>query len=161
MKPIEDPRQFRDAMGAYTTGVTIITSTNSSDEPVGFTANSFSSVSLDPPLVLFSLDKQAQCLPAFLASSSFAVNVLHEDQRALSDHFARSTGDKWAEVPYETWVTGCPILANSIASFECEYRYNYDGGDHVIFVGEVLRMERRDLDRPLLYFQGSYRTIAS
>ena len=159
MKPVEDPDKFREALGAFATGVTVITSLGPRGERVGFTANSFNSVSLDPPLVLFSLDKQASVLPAFLSTRHFAVNVLREDQRSLSDHFANFKGDRWEGLAYETWETGCPILPDALASFECDYRYTYDGGDHVIFVGEVKRMDLRGAGRPLLYFGGTYHRI--
>jgi flavin reductase (DIM6/NTAB) family NADH-FMN oxidoreductase RutF len=159
MKPVEDPHEFREALGAFATGVTVITALGSRGEPVGFTANSFNSVSLEPPLVLFSLDKQASVLSTFLSTRHFAVNVLREDQRSLSEHFANFKGDRWKDLEYETWETGCPILADALASFECDYRYTYDGGDHVIFVGEVKRMDPRGAGRPLLYFGGAYHRL--
>jgi flavin reductase (DIM6/NTAB) family NADH-FMN oxidoreductase RutF len=159
MKPVEDPDNFREALGAFATGVTVITALGPRGERVGFTANSFNSVSLDPPLVLFSLDKQASILGAFLSARHFAVNILREDQRTLSERFAGSPEDRFAGIAYETWETGCPILSDTLASFECDYRYTYDGGDHVIFVGEVKRMEERAPGGPLLYFGGVYRRI--
>jgi 4-hydroxyphenylacetate 3-hydroxylase, reductase component len=160
MRPVDDPRKLRDVLGTFATGVTIITTLGPRGEPVGFTANSFSSVSLDPPLVLFSLSKQAQSLPSFLSASVFAVNVLGEGQQALSDRFATSLIDKFEGIAHETWQLGAPILSDSLASFECEYRYIYDGGDHVVFVGEVKRMDRREAGRPLLYLTGRYRRLA-
>jgi len=160
LHPVDDPRKLRDALGTFATGVTIVTTLGPGGEPVGFTANSFGSVSLDPPLVLFSLSKQAQSLRAFQSASAFAVNVLSEDQQALSDRFATSSTDKWKDVAHETWQLGVPILSDSLASFECEYRYTYDGGDHVIFVGEVKRMDRREAGRPLVYHIGRYRRLA-
>lgn len=160
LHPVDDPRKLRDALGTFATGVTIVATCDPSGEPVGFTANSFGSVSLDPPLVLFSLSKQAQSLRAFLSASAFAVNVLSEDQQALSDRFATRLADKWQGVAHETWQLGVPILSDSLASFECEYRYTYDAGDHVIFVGEVKRMDRRPGGRPLVYHTGRYRRLA-
>jgi len=159
LHPVDDPRKLRDALGTFATGVTIITTLGPLGEPVGFTANSFGSVSLDPPLVLFSLSKQAQSLVAFQAASAFAVNVLSEDQQALSDRFATRHADKWEGVAHETWQLGVPILSDSLASFECAYRYRYDAGDHVIFVGEVKRMNRRTGGSPLVYHAGRYRRL--
>jgi flavin reductase (DIM6/NTAB) family NADH-FMN oxidoreductase RutF len=159
MNAVRDPNQFRKALGAFATGVTVITALGPRDEPVGFTANSFNSVSLEPPLVLFSLDKQASILGAFLSARHFAVNVLREDQRALSERFAARQEDRFEGIAFETWETGCPILPDTLASFECDYRYSYDVGDHVIFVGEVKRMEQRAAGGPLLYFGGAYRRI--
>ncbi|MDH3519041.1 MAG: flavin reductase family protein [Myxococcales bacterium] len=161
MHPVDDLRKLREVLGSFATGVTVISCLDAQGEPVGFTANSFSSVSLDPPLVLFSLSKTAQSLSAFLHTSSFAVNVLREDQRALSERFADSSADKWSSVSWETWETGCPILRDALASFECAFRYTVDGGDHVIFVGEVERMDRREGARPLVYFASRYRRLDS
>lgn len=159
MNAVRDPNEFRRALGTFATGVTVITARGPSGEPVGFTANSFNSVSLEPPLVLFSLDKQASILPAFLSARHFAVNVLREDQRALSERFAGRAEGRFEGIAFETWETACPILPETLASFECDYRYTYDGGDHVIFVGEVKRMEQREPGGPLLYFGGVYRRI--
>ena len=109
-------------------------------QPLGVTANSFNSVSLDPPLVLFSLDRRAYSLWDFLSTGHFAVNVLAEDQHELSARFARSMSDKFTGVAIETWDYDCPILAHCHANFECSIAYTYAGGDHVIFVGRVERM---------------------
>ncbi len=154
-----EPAEFRDALGCFATGITIVTAVGPRDEPVGITANSFSSVSLDPPLILFSLNRRAYSLCAFLSTQSFAVNVLREGQEALSERFARAREDKWSGLDYETWDTGCPILADTLASFECKIRHTYHGGDHVIFVGEVTRMETTSDAEPLMFFRGAYRDL--
>ena len=155
-----DPRAFRDALGAFATGVTVITSVGRRGELLGVTANSFNSVSLEPPLVLFSLIRTAHSWRGFLSTDRFAVNVLSREQQALSNRFARVSDDKWAGVEYQVWDTGCPILPGSSASFDCEVRYTHDGGDHVIFVGEVLRMSHDPAREPLLFCRGRYATLA-
>jgi len=155
-----DTRAFRDALGAFATGVTVITSVTHRGELIGVTANSFNSVSLQPPLVLFSLSRTALSWRSFLSTQFFAVNVLSAEQQELSNRFARTSGDKWTGVAYEVWDTGCPILPGSAASFECECRYTHNGGDHVIFVGEVQRMACDPAREPLLYYRGGYTSLA-
>ncbi len=155
-EPSFEPRVFREAMGCYATGVTIITSVGWRKDLIGITANSFSSVSLEPPLVLFSLSRSAYSWRSFLSTHNFAVNILSRTQRALAERFAKAGEDKWRGVDYGVWDTGCPILPGALASFECEYRYTHDGGDHVIFVGEVLRMECNTGREPLVFYQGGY-----
>ena len=147
---------FRRALGAFATGITVITTLGPRGEPVGLTANSFNSVSLDPPLVLFSVGRHARSLTAFLSSHHFAVNILSDDQKALSDGFARPTKDKWAGIDFETWEHGCPILPGCLANLECQIRYTHMGGDHVIFVGKVERMAYDPEGAPLVYFRGGY-----
>ncbi len=156
-----DARAFRDALSCFPTGVTIVTAVGPRGEVIGITANSFSSVSLDPPMVLFSLNRQANSLPVFLSTRHFAVNVLREGQEGLSNQFARARGEKWQGVDYITWDSGCPILKGALASFECEIRHTYEGGDHVIFVGEVLKIIAEPEGEPLLYFRGRYRALAT
>ena len=154
-----DPRSFRQALGCFATGITVVTSVGLDGECLGFTANSFNSVSLDPPLVLFSLDRGAYSLKAFEAAGVFAINILREDQEAVSIAFARALSNKWEGVRTEIWQTGSPILVDALASFDCETTSIHDGGDHVIFVGRVLRLRAGVDGRPLLYFRGAYRQI--
>jgi len=154
-----DPRSFRQALGCFATGITVVTSVGLDGEYLGFTANSFNSVSLDPPLVLFSLDRGAYSLKAFEAAGVFAINILREDQEAVSIAFARALSNKWEGVRTEIWQTGSPILIDALASFDCETTSMHDGGDHVIFVGRVLRLRAGVDGRPLLYFRGAYRQI--
>ena len=153
-----DKQAFREAMGSFATGVTIITAVSPEGEHLGVTANSFNSVSLEPPLVLFSLARRAYSLKGFAASEHFAVNILREDHETLSTTFATALIDKWAAVDHVTWDSGCPIIPDALAVFECKTRFRYDGGDHIIFVGEVQRMEIAE-GRPLLFFRGTYRGL--
>lgn len=154
-----DRGAFRNALGCFATGVTIVTSVTPEGELLGITANSFNSVSLDPPLVLFSLDRAAFSLKAFEASGCFAINILRDDQIALSSNFAKTLADKWDGVAYEVWETGCPILKDALASFECRTHSIYDGGDHLIFLGRVLGLRAQTEGEPLLFFRGTYRRI--
>lgn len=154
-----DPVRLRRAFGMYATGVTIITAAHPAQGPVGITANSFSSVSLEPPLLLFSLSRQSFTLQSLLESPGFAVNILQDGQRALSHRFATGGGDKWSGLSWKTGAHGAPILAGTIAAFECAYHAQYDGGDHMIVVGRVLALEIDSAGAPLLYFHSRYRSI--
>ncbi len=152
-----EARDFRNALGAFATGVTIITTRGlQGGEYVGITANSFASVSLDPPLVLFSLAKHTYSLRVFQASEHFAVNVLSRDQLVLSHRFARSSSNKWEGMEFELWDFDCPIFPGCVASFECCIQHTYDGGDHVIFVGRVEHMSIDPEAKPLLFLKGQY-----
>jgi flavin reductase (DIM6/NTAB) family NADH-FMN oxidoreductase RutF len=151
-----DALSFRLALGAFATGVTVITTRGPKGELVGNTASSFNSVSLEPPLVLWSLSRTAYSFKAYLAADHFAVNVLRQGQEELSVRFAKSLGEKWQGVEYETWETGCPILPNALAIFECKTAYTYQGGDHVIFVGEVINFDYDPDGKPLVFWRGSY-----
>lgn len=155
-----DTQEYRRALACFPTGVTVVTAVGRRKEVIGITANSFSSVSLDPPLVLFSLNRNAYSLAAFLSSQHFAVNVLRQDQEPISNQFSQALGKKWEGVEYITWDSGCPILTNALASFECKIRHTYQGGDHVILVGEVLKIIAEPEGDPLLFFRGRYRQIA-
>jgi len=152
-------RQFRTALGAFTTGVTIVTTLDSSQRDIGLTANSFSSVSLDPPMVLWSLSRQSFSLPAFMAAEHFAVHVLAAAQDTLSDRFARSGIDKFAGLQLERGRGGIPLFADCAARFQCRTAYRYEGGDHVIFVGEVVAFDQSDLV-PLVFHGGQYAIAA-
>ena len=156
-----DPRALRDAFGCFATGITVITTVDSDGTLYGVTANSFTSLSLDPPLCLFCLDYKAMSFEAFHASGHFAVNVLCEDQAGISSHFARSQPDKWNGVEYSTWETGSPILPGCLANLECDTHAIHEGGDHVIVVGRIREMAYREGDcRPLLYYKGSYNALS-
>lgn len=153
--------EFRKALGCFATGVTVITTLDHDGDPVGITANSFTSLSLDPPLVLFCLDRKSMSFEAFHRNRHFAVNVLRSTQEQLSRNFARSGPDKWNGIPYEKWETGCPILAETIAALECDVDQVFEGGDHVILIGKVRRIRFEDGDgQPLLYYRGKYARIA-
>lgn len=152
-----DGRAFREALGAFTTGVTVVT-THGEQGDVGLTANSFNSVSLDPPMVLWSLGKSASSLPAFKAAQHFAVHILSEDQQELSNRFATRGIDKFAGIPVTRGPDEVPLLNDCAARFVCRTEYQYEGGDHIIFVGEVLDFSHRD-EAPLLFHGGKYGRI--
>lgn len=154
-----DTREFRKALGFFSTGVTIITAVGVRGQLLGVTANSFSSVSLEPPLVLFSLDRRALSLTNFLSTEHFAVNVLAVNQIDLAKSFAIAMADKWSGVEWESWEHGCPIIKGCHAAFECAIAYTHEGGDHVIFVGEVKRFSIDENLRPLIYYRGNYREL--
>ncbi|MBV9523661.1 MAG: flavin reductase family protein, partial [Alphaproteobacteria bacterium] len=141
------------------TGVTVITTRSAAGDLVGFTANSFSSVSLDPPLVLFSLNRQAQSLPIFESCAHFAVNILAEEQSELSSRFATAAHDKWDGVSITLGAGGCPLLDGAVAIFECAVHGMHDGGDHRIFIGRVLGMRAALEGKPLLFCRGAYREL--
>jgi 4-hydroxyphenylacetate 3-hydroxylase, reductase component len=153
-------REFRTALGCFATGITVITALGPRGELLGNTVNSFSSLSLDPPLILWCMGRHALSLKSYLSTDNFAVNVLSADQEVHSSRFAKSQGDKWAGVDYETWSTGCPILKGAAAVFECTTRHTYMGGDHVIFVGEVTTAAYADAADPLVFHKGKYRALA-
>ncbi len=155
-----DPGDFREALGCFATGVTVITAVGPRGELVGITVNSFNSVSLDPPLILFSLNRRAYSLSALLSTRAFAVNILRAGQEEISDRFARALDDKFSGIEHELWDSGCPILTDALASFECKTRHTYHGGDHVIFVGEVLRLRHDPQGQPLLFHGGQYRGVS-
>lgn len=152
-------KEFRMALGEFATGITVVTAPASDGPPVGFTVNSFSSVSLDPPLILFSVARDLNRFDAMDAAEAFAVNVLTSDQEHLSNQFASTKGDKWANVEFREGEGGCPILAGTLATFECVPWAKYDGGDHVIFVGEVRRFVRTGDTGALLYFRSRYAAV--
>lgn len=156
--PEFDERALRDAMGRFATGVTVVT-TMTPDGPLGMTANSFASVSLDPPLVLWSPARKSRRFPAFEAASHFAVHVMALGQRALAHRFARA-GAAFQDLDYARGHGEVPLLDGCAARFECRHAAGYDGGDHLIVVGEVLRFEEHDR-RPLLYYRGRYCGIAA
>ncbi len=150
--------QFRAALGMFATGVTIVTARTPSGELVGLTANSFNSVSLSPPLVLWSLARAAGSLAAFSTGSHYAINILAADQQALAQQFARKDIDRWAAVAYDLGASGAPLLRGCVASFQCYNRSRYEEGDHVIFVGEVERCSHREGASPLLFHGGKFFT---
>lgn len=154
-----DSRTLRDALGCFGTGVTVVTTLDRDDDPVGLTANSFTSVSLDPELLLVCLNKKSATLPWFKRAEAFSVNVLHIGQQDVAQKFATPDIDRFRDTGWEAWSTGVPILTDSLANFECAKFAEYDGGDHLILLGRVIRVRfDSDLD-PLLYFRGSYREL--
>ncbi|MBB6522398.1 flavin reductase [Pseudoteredinibacter isoporae] len=154
-----DPMAFRQALGSFATGVTVVTAKSDSEESkniyVGTTASSFNSVSLDPPLVLWSIDKRARSLPVYENAEYFAVNVLAADQVSLSNHFARQQDDKFAGIEFETGIGGAPLLKGCAARFQCRTCHVYEGGDHLIIVGEVLDFDTSGR-KGLMFHSGRY-----
>ncbi len=148
-------RELRRALGCFATGIAVITTRTCDGRIEGLTANSFSSVSLDPPLVLWSLQSRAPSLDGFTNSGWFAVNVLTASQHHLSRHFATPAVDKFAGLDWTPGLGGCPVLAGTLARFECSVHGTMAAGDHVIFIGRVGRVGFRD-GVPLLYSAGSY-----
>jgi flavin reductase (DIM6/NTAB) family NADH-FMN oxidoreductase RutF len=155
-----DQRAFRDAMGCFATGVTVISTVNTEGRPVGMTVNSFSSVSLEPPLVLFCIDRGATNLAAFQSTGRYAINVLRQDQQSISNGFAGNGNVMFERIEYTMSEDGCPLVPGAIAVFECEPESTFEGGDHLIFVGRVKSIARNMDDEPLLYFRGRYAAVA-
>jgi flavin reductase (DIM6/NTAB) family NADH-FMN oxidoreductase RutF len=153
-----DTRLLRDAFGCFATGVTVITSQSPGGERVGLTANSFTSVSLDPPLLLFCPASGASALPVLRESGSFAINILDLDGQAVADRFTKKGIDRFAEHDWLDW-DGVPVLASAKAAFACTLHADHDGGDHRIIVGQVRRVALDTSREPLLYLQGRYRRV--
>ncbi|WP_309626538.1 flavin reductase family protein [Methylibium sp.] len=149
---------FRSALGMFATGVTIVTARTPQGERVGLTANSFNSVSLAPPLVLWSLGRSAGTLPAFARGSHYAINILSAAQHELAERFASKTDDRFAGVAWREGASGAPLLDGAAAVFECFNRSQYEEGDHVIFVGEVERCSVTAGASPLIFHGGRYFT---
>ncbi len=152
--PSTDQKAFRRALGSFPTGVTIVTSP-SEGGPVGVTANSFSSVSLDPPLVLWSIAHTSRSYRAFQESPHFAINILGNDQMSVSQTFASSSDDKFSAVPWRQGRTGSPIIADAIAYFDCICEARHDGGDHTILIGRVVDFGLFE-GEPLVFSRGRY-----
>jgi flavin reductase (DIM6/NTAB) family NADH-FMN oxidoreductase RutF len=158
-----DSRRFRDALGQFPTGVTIVTTVTAAGERLGMTISSFNSLSLDPPLVLFSIVKQAHSFAAWQQAERYAVNVLSENQEELSNRFARTKGEKWVGQTVLDGKTGVPLLPNAVIAFECEAYARHDGGDHEIFIGRVVEMHENRAKRgqPLVFCGGQYRRLGA
>lgn len=151
-----DARAFRSALGCFPTGVAIITTVHEG-VPVGLTCNSFSSVSLEPPLVLWSLRRESKSLAAFQSAGGFAINILAEDQHLLSARFASGKIlDKFDGVACTSGLHGIPLIDNCMASFECRTYMQHDAGDHVIFIGEVEQFDHGRVEEPLVFYKGAY-----
>lgn len=150
-----DSLALRAALGQYATGVTVVTTLDAEGRPAGLTVNSFASVSLDPPLVLWSLAQTSACMQAFRSCEHFAVNVLAVDQFELSNRFALAGYDKFADIEWLPGLGGVPLLNGCCARFECRSQARHAGGDHVIFVGRIERFSREDR-APLVFHGGRY-----
>jgi len=156
-RPEHDSRDFRSALGTFPTGVCLITTLGPDGQRAGLTVNSFSSVSLDPPMVLWSLARTANCAPVFRDAEYFAINVLAASDAELSTHFARSGADKFQKYQerFAAGLGGVPVLASAVATFECHSRHRYYGGDHIVVIGVVERYQHTELP-PLLFHRGRY-----
>lgn len=155
LSPNFDSREFRSALGQFATGVTVITTRLKDGSFLGLTASSFNSVSLDPPLVLWSLGSRAQSLPVFSANSHYVINVLTADQQVLAEQFSSRSEDRFDGVEFTLSRTGIPILKGASAWFECFNRSRYQEGDHHIFVGEVEQCAHANA-APLIFHNGSF-----
>lgn len=149
------PDEFRHVLGHFASGVTVVTTWDADGRPTGLTASAFTSVSLEPPLILVCVDHKAQSYPALHASGRFAVNVLAVEHETLSRRFATTDADKFNGVSYHPGPLGLPLLPEALAHLECRTVHAYSGGDHTIFVGEVEAAHAHD-GEPLLYFRGDY-----
>lgn len=154
-----DPKEFRRTAGKFLTGVTIATSRAADGTPHGLTANSFTTVSLTPPLILFCIDSRARLLEHFVDTGYFGINILSEQQQELSSKFARPNIDRFDGVEWYEGRTGAPLFAGSMAIMECKLVQSVQAGDHLILVGEVVHLDYAD-GNPLAYFSGCYRQIA-
>lgn len=155
-----DPAHFREALGHYASGITVITS-RIDDEPVGFTCQSFHSVSMNPPLVSFNVMASSYSYPKIRQAGRFAVNILSGEQMAISSLFARQGADKWHGIDIQTSPLGNPLIAGSLHWLDCEIHAEHVAGDHLIVIGEVKALNRQHTaaTQPLLYFKGQYRSL--
>lgn len=153
-------RALRDSLGSFATGVTVMTTCAEGGQAVGITINSFSSVSLDPPLILWSLSNRSPSLDTFRRAPHYAVNVLAEEQEWISSHFSLRCNDHFASVELIPGFAGIPLIADCLAWFECAHEAHYPGGDHLVFVGRILRFAQGRKSKPLVFHGGRYRRLA-
>lgn len=155
------PRDFRDALGLFPTGIAVVTAVTKSGEKIGATVSSFNSVSLEPPLVLFSVARTARAFDHWNNVEHYGVSLLEEAQSDVSTRFAKAMADKWAGFEHDSGGAGQPLLPDALARFECRSYARYDGGDHIILVGEVtaFSLGRHPKPRPLVFFRGRYRQL--
>ena len=150
-----DSKAFRNALGQFATGVTVITTLDAEGNKVGMTANSFSSVSLDPMLVLWSIAKTSKSFNAFVEAQQFAIHILSAEQKAVSAQFASNCDDRFCNVPHHSGLGGIPVLDEYSAVFQCEMQSRYEGGDHIIIVGRVIEFDNCGKS-PLVFHAGRY-----
>ena len=158
--PALDPRALRQTLGRFATGITVISARTEAGEEAAITANSFTSVSLEPPLVLFSMARTSKSFDAWEAAETFAVNILSEEQRALSSQFAKSSAEKWQDVSPVMAESGLPLLPGALGTFQCRTWARYDGGDHLIIVGEVFACAKAAEGKPLVFSASRYARLA-
>lgn len=154
-------RDFRRTLGSFATGVTVVSALAADGTPIGMTISSFNSVSLDPPLILWSLALTSPNIEAFRQTRHYAINVLSASQQNLSDRFASKTGNRFAGLHTQPGLDGIPLIEDCCAWFECSHEAQYPGGDHLIFVGRVERFDLGVADTPLLFHGGRYGRLAA
>ena len=158
--PLFPARELRHALGQFATGVTVVTAIGRSGAMLGMTVSSFNTLSLDPPLILFSLARQSASGDALRAVEGYAVNILSRGQGPVSNQFARPGDDKWSGIAWRRGEHGAPLLNGALASFECLSHCHYEGGDHVIFVGRVMAYHLHEQpEPPLIFFRGGYHDL--
>lgn len=150
-----DPTDLRRCLASFVTGVTVMTVLDEDGKPVGLTANSFSSLSLDPPLIVWSLRMTSSCMPIYQKAERFAVNILAQDQVDISNRFAKSAPDRFNGVTFQPGIAGVPLIDGCISYLECKLEATYPGGDHLLFVGRVERIQQTER-QPLAFVGGSY-----
>jgi len=152
-------REFRDALGRFTTGVCVITANPSGFKPFGMTVNSFASVSLDPALLLWSLQKNSECAGAFEVAQKFTVNVLGLHQKDLSNRYAKKGDHDLQDGEFRLGRSGCVVLKDALTSFECRIQSRIDAGDHIILLGHVMEVTNKPTGKPLVFYSGQYREL--
>lgn len=155
-----DIRDLRDVLGCFATGVTVVTTLGDDGAPLGLVVNSFSSVSLDPPLVLWSIGLESPSRPAFIRHPGFAINIMGADAKEKTMQFARPSENKFAGIDWEPGQHGVPVLADAIATLECETHKRIECGDHEILIGKVLQIDRNE-GNPLLFHRGQFADIGA
>ncbi|SRR6056297_176806 len=151
-----DGRQLRNAMGRFATGVCLITIYTDDRRPLALTANSFSSVSLDPPLVLWNLQNNSDVYADYASQRAFAINVLADEQQAMSNQYARKGQHELDPAHFREGSCGAPVIRNALVSLECELHATYEAGDHLIILGRIRNMHERPHGKPLLFYAGGY-----
>ena len=149
------PAVMRDVLGHFVSGIVVVTAAGN-EGPLGFTCQSFTSLSLDPPLILFCVAHTSSTWPRIEEAGTFAVNILGEDHEELSNLFAKKGADRFSQTPWRVGVSGAPVLEDAIAYLDCRFEAEYPGGDHKIIVGRVLDLDMREGSRPLLFYKGGY-----
>ena len=152
-------QELRDALGRFATGVCVIATCPEGEKPFGMTVNSFASVSLDPPLVLWSLQKDSDCFTVFERAQQFSVNILANTQAGISNQYATKGDHHLDEGSYRQGRSGCVLLKDVMTAFECDIEARHDGGDHIIIVGRVLEISNRAAGKPLVFYNGEYREL--
>lgn len=157
-----NPSDYKRALGNFATGITVVTTGTQSGKPEGLTVNSFNSLSLDPPLILWSLDKSAPTVTHFQDCAYFAINVLSADQVSLSQNFAKPRQDKFEGIKWKKGLGGSPVFPDCLAQIECSNHAQHDGGDHILFIGKVENVHvNANAGEPLIYVQGKYGVLST